>query len=91
MKRNLVSARTMQPDDETAVSEITILPDGRIFVLGASRPVLEILAVLGPEDAGLKRRLEHLGARECGGNLEKMGDVKISGRWTNSSQEHRPL
>jgi len=81
----------MQPDDETAVSEITILPEGRIFGLGASRPVLEILATLGPEDAGLKRRLEHLGVREYGGNLEKREDAKIFGRSTNSSQEHRPL
>ena len=33
----------MESDDETAMSEITILPDGRVFVLGASLQVLEIL------------------------------------------------
>ncbi len=55
----------MEPDDETAVSEITILQDGRVFVLGASRQVLEILEVLSPEDAGLKQRLEHAGGEEA--------------------------
>lgn len=48
----------MEPDDETAVSEITIQPDGRVFVLGASRQVLEILGVLNPEDVMLQRRLQ---------------------------------
>ena len=49
----------MESDDETAMSEITILPDGRVFVLGASLQVLEILEVLSPEDAALKERLKH--------------------------------
>jgi hypothetical protein len=52
----------MEVDDESAVSEITILPDGRVFVLGASRQVLEILDVLNPKDAGLKQRLERAGS-----------------------------
>lgn len=51
----------MEPDEETALSEITILPDGRVFVLGASRQVLEILEVLSPEDAALKQRLKQVG------------------------------
>jgi hypothetical protein len=54
----------MEPDDETAISEITILPDGRVFVLGASLQVLEILEVLSPEDAALKKRLKHAGSEK---------------------------
>lgn len=54
----------MEPDEETALSEITILPDGRVFVLGASLQVLEILEVLSPDDAALKQRLKQAGEKE---------------------------
>ena len=36
--------------DETNLTEITIQPDGRIFVFGASLPVLQILQSLQPND-----------------------------------------
>jgi hypothetical protein len=44
--------------DETDVSEITIQPDGRIYVFGASRQVLELLETLNPVDRKLQRVLE---------------------------------
>ena len=36
--------------DETEMSEITIQPDGRIYVFGASLPILQILQSLQPND-----------------------------------------
>ena len=39
--------------DETLVTEITLQPDGRVYVFGASREVLAILAELQPHDARL--------------------------------------
>jgi hypothetical protein len=55
----------MKDDDETALSEITILPDGRMFVLGASRQLLEVLEILCPNDATLEQRLKQAGATAC--------------------------
>lgn len=43
----------MQTTDETAITEITIEPDGRIFVFGMSREVLELLATICPTAAQL--------------------------------------
>ncbi len=82
-------ATLMELDDETAVSEITILPDGRVFVLGASRQVLEILEVLSPKDTAIKERLRHAaGMADCG-NLESELEVEIPGRSTNLVSEGR--
>jgi Tol biopolymer transport system component len=50
----------LDPEDETAISEISILPDGRVCVFGASRQVIEALAVLDPDDSALRRRIERL-------------------------------
>ncbi len=50
----------MNVEDEKAVSEITIAPDGRIFVFGSSRQVLEVLDDLNLGGADLKRRIEHV-------------------------------
>lgn len=45
--------------DETQLTEITIRPDGRVYVFGMSRPVLEVLALLPQHD----ERLSHLCSR----------------------------
>ncbi len=37
----------LQADDETAISELHITPDGRILVFGTSREVLEVLKSSG--------------------------------------------
>ena len=47
-------------DDETAVTEITFLPDGRICLFGASRQVLELLGSLELGDPSLDSRLAAL-------------------------------
>ena len=39
----------MDETDETAMTEIMIHPDGRIFVFGLSREVAEVLESLCPE------------------------------------------
>lgn len=47
-------------DDETAITEITLLPDGRLCLFGASRQVLELLADLHLGDESLHLRLAAL-------------------------------
>jgi hypothetical protein len=49
-------------EDETLVTDITIGPDGRVFVFGTSRPVLEVLEALNPADPRLRRLLEQVRA-----------------------------
>jgi hypothetical protein len=49
----------MDADDETSITDVEIMPDGRIFVFGASSPILEILAELqSPKDSTVSVRLE---------------------------------
>ena len=48
----------MNLDEETSITEITILPDGRIFVFGASREVLEVLDDLKLGDETARERAQ---------------------------------
>jgi hypothetical protein len=50
----------LKPDDETAITEISILPDGRVCVFGASRSVLDALAELDARDGVARERAEHV-------------------------------
>ncbi len=51
----------MKADDETDMTDIELLPDGRIFVFGASRQVLELLRGLeGPSQSPTESRLRVL-------------------------------
>ena len=59
-------------DDETNITEITIEPDGRVFVFGTSRRVLEVLEGLRPGDPRLRRLLSHVR------HLESRTDVEVS-------------
>ena len=43
-------------DDLGGISEITILPDGRVYVLGLSAAILEVLQRSGPWDGLASRR-----------------------------------
>jgi hypothetical protein len=47
-------------EDETTMTEITILPDGRLYVFGMSRPVLEMLRSLETGNPRLERLEEQL-------------------------------
>ena len=47
-------------DDETAITEITFLSDGRLCLFGASREILELLGSLQLGDSSLDSRLASL-------------------------------
>ena len=47
-------------DEETAITEMTFLPDGRICLFGASREVLDLLGMLQLGDTSLDARLAAL-------------------------------
>ena len=51
---------TISAEDETAITDIRIAPDGRVFVFGASGQVLEMLSDLGWGDDNLQARLKFL-------------------------------
>jgi hypothetical protein len=53
--------------DETTITEITIQPDGRVFIFGTSRQVLDILIELEPRSARLNRLLGHVRSLESDG------------------------
>ena len=57
MKRDRVSVAAV---DESLISEISIAADGRVYVFGLSRQVLDVLCVLQPEDPKLSKLLGHL-------------------------------
>jgi hypothetical protein len=50
----------LNADEETSITEINLLPDGRICVFGSSREVLEILESLELGDPTLDARVEHI-------------------------------
>jgi hypothetical protein len=47
-------------DGETSITEITIASDGRIYVFGLSKEVLELLAELCPNSPVLQARMARL-------------------------------
>jgi hypothetical protein len=49
-----------EPDDEAMITEITIDPDGRVFVFGTSQPVLEVLQKLQPNEPRVQTLLRQL-------------------------------
>ena len=53
---------TQPPDieDQTRMTELTIMPDGRVFVFGTSRELLEILSILDPRDRRIRKLLERV-------------------------------
>jgi hypothetical protein len=51
-------------EEDSTISEINILPDGRVCVFGASRQVLELLDAIPLGDPALESRIESLRAAE---------------------------
>jgi hypothetical protein len=47
-------------EDDSPISEINILPDGRVCLFGASQQVLEILDAIPLGDPALRSRIERL-------------------------------
>ncbi len=52
---NNMAKPKIQATDETDISEITISPDGRVFVFGASKPLLDLFAEIGWRDDGVQQ------------------------------------
>jgi hypothetical protein len=46
----------MTDEEETPLSEIHILPDGRVYLFGAGRELLDVVAVINQHDVMLQRR-----------------------------------
>jgi hypothetical protein len=57
---NQVASEGAVLSEETQITEITIQPDGRVYVFGTSRQVLEVLEQLRPDDPRLQRLLSHV-------------------------------
>ncbi len=51
-------------EDETTMTEITIQPDGRVYIFGTSRQVLDILADLDPLSPKLQLLLNEVKRQE---------------------------
>ena len=51
--------------DESAVTEVTIAPDGRVYVFGTSRQILDVLESLQHDNIALQRLLHHVREREA--------------------------
>jgi hypothetical protein len=47
--------------DESAESELTIQPDGRVFAFGITGPLAAVLATIPTADDRTRRRLERIG------------------------------
>jgi hypothetical protein len=52
--------------DESAESEITILPDGRVFAFGITGPIAAVLATIPVADERTRRLLERIGRLGAG-------------------------
>ena len=50
----------MAEDDETLMTEISIGPDGRVYVFGLSKAVLEILSELTGPASPIREKVEQL-------------------------------
>ena len=50
----------MSLESEKNVTELSIAPDGRVYVHGTSRQVLEVLEALDPRDVRVRIMLEHV-------------------------------
>jgi hypothetical protein len=59
--------------DETVLTEIILQPDGRVYVFGASREVLEVLDLISPHDSRLRAILGC--TREVGGEIAERAFV----------------
>jgi hypothetical protein len=54
----------VQLSDETLITELSIAPDGRIFVFGLSREVLDLLNDINLSTDAMKQRIEYIDALE---------------------------
>ena len=82
----------MTVNDESSISEINILPDGRVCVFGASQQVLEVLDAIPLDDAALQDRIECLHAGSTVARERGTEEVVGTGptRWETASRQLPP-
>ncbi|MGO8751496.1 MAG: hypothetical protein ACLQNE_36590 [Thermoguttaceae bacterium] len=54
----------MTLEDDSSISEINILPDGRLYLCGASQQILEMLDAIPLGDLALRSRIVQLRATD---------------------------
>lgn len=89
MKR--ASPKVNESIDESAESEITILPDGRIFAFGITGPIAAVLAAIPTADERTRRRLERIGRLGAVQERNLMGQVPQTDGPTSSPRKIEPL
>jgi len=52
------------PPDSKLVSEVLILPDGRVFVQNLTKPMAALLLQLNPEEPAIRARVQAATARK---------------------------
>ena len=69
----------MVTEDETAITEISIDEDGRIFLFGLLCEMLEVLASIFPHHPELRARMAQLTLRQSDCVDERQGDPIANG------------
>jgi len=60
-----MSGELDQVDEQTHITELSIAPDGRVYVFGMSREILEVLETIGPDDLHLQLLLRQVREASC--------------------------
>ncbi len=55
-----MTEKSVTLEDDSTISEISILPDGRVCIFGASEQVLEILDAIPLGDPSMRSRIDCL-------------------------------
>jgi hypothetical protein len=62
--------------DESAESEITIQPDGRIFAFGITKPLVAVLATIPTSDERTKRLLSRISGLNGESRVGEPAEIK---------------
>ena len=61
-------------ESESPWTEITIQPDGRVYIFGMSKAVLEVMSGLPAQEPTLNRLLEHIHQQEASTLAQQLGE-----------------
>ncbi len=89
MKR--ASPKVNESVDESAESEITILPDGRVFAFGITGPIAAVLATIPTADERTRRRLDRISRLGAGREQAHVGQALQPDVPTPSARKTDPL
>lgn len=62
-------------ESESPWTEITIQPDGRVYIFGMSKAVLEVMSGLPTQEPTLSRLLEHIHRQEVSTPAQQLGEA----------------